>query len=161
MSFDIEKFAEAWRWHNQAGGDDPSRRAAGEVMLSMMAEDVHYDEAMLHLSWHGLDEVQEMLKNAVNWSQDHYHTVVSAHAIDGTYFIEWTMKGKGNIAGGLVEAHDNDYHFRGVSVGRYNQDGLVYYHADYWDILNWFEMSGTFLDGKQSWFMSSDEMLGF
>ncbi len=101
-----------------------------------------------------------MYSTAIGWSVNHFHVPRSFNASNGMYTIEWTMQGQGNNENGLIPPHGNDFEFRGVSIGRYNEDGLVYYHADYWDILNWMEMGGSYPAGRTSWFANVGDAMG-
>jgi hypothetical protein len=157
MPFNLDRWVEAWRYHCQAASDNPEHRAAGESMIAQMAPDALYDEVMLHVSWRGHDEIRGMYETALGWSRGHYHTALSAFAADGSYCIEWKLQGEGNAENGLIPPHENPWEVRGISMGRYGEDGLVQYHADYWDILHWMEQGGYVPPGRDSWFANVDQ----
>jgi hypothetical protein len=128
----LDKYLDAWVKHPLAGGPDGSE--ALKQLVSLMTEDVRYEDVPSHLVWEGHHGVARMCKGAFHLASDLTIDIVS-RVTDGRMFaFESLGTGTNTGAVGSTAATDLPIEIRALSIGSVSSDGLVESHRDYWNI---------------------------
>ena len=128
----LDRYAEAWRSHPQAGG------AGGEealtALLTFMSDDVRYEDVPTGAVFVGHDGIRQMGAGALLMAEDMTFEIGLRVAGAGSYAFETVCRGTNTGAIGPLPGTGAPFVFRGISVGEVSPDGLVTAHRDYWDL---------------------------
>jgi hypothetical protein len=128
----LDRYAEAWRLHPQAGGEGGEN--ALTALLAFMSDDVRYEDVPTGAVFVGHDGVRQMGAGALAMSADMRFDIGLRVAGDGSYAFETVCRGTNTGAIGPLPGTGTPFVFRGISIGEVSETGLVTSHRDYWDL---------------------------
>ena len=111
MSFD-EDYIAAWN-----SGDV-------ETYSKLFAPDGRYTDAVMELTYDGMDEVRRMFNITMMYYQDPQFIHQNGFADDRHYAVEWTS---------ITVVDGKEYTTRVLSIGDLDENGLIVENRDYWN----------------------------
>ena len=111
MSFD-EDYMAAWNT-----GDV-------DTYCKLFAPDGRYTDAVMKLTYDGIDEIRRMFESTMMYYQDPQFIHESGFADDRHYAVEWRS---------ITVVDGTEYETRVVSIGDLDENGLITENRDYWD----------------------------
>ena len=95
------------------------------------AEDVYFNDTFATLN--GIDELVEYLGNTVNMMESAQVKILDVAKSESDYYVRWEMDMEFYAKSKKINSRSI-----GVSQLRFNADGKIIYHQDYWDSANAF-----------------------
>jgi hypothetical protein len=129
---ELDRFIDAWLLHRVAGSPDGSTEL--HRLQQFYSADVRYDDVPTAASFVGHDGIREMCELAHRWASDLEFTVLTRQVNGEMFAIETESRGTNDTPLGVLPATGRTFILKGVSVGRFNQKGLICEQRDHWDL---------------------------
>jgi steroid delta-isomerase-like uncharacterized protein len=114
----------------------------GAVVADLFAVDgTHEDLGMGHLC-KGRDAIEAFVTHG---GSDFYLHLLSEHASEDRYTIEWETEGTHTSSLGGLAPTNLPFRFRGASIGRLDGDGKIVENRDYWNLADLLRQVGLLL----------------
>lgn len=120
--------------------------SAGDVEMAVaaFAPDVHYDESVLHWDLHGRDQVKEHLVPWLTYA-DPKIEVLDGFEVDDRAVAKW--QASGTVTAELPgiwtgEAVGKEFSFTGVTLARFDENGLIREDVEVWNLAALFQQLG-------------------
>lgn len=100
--------------------------ATEENIRALYAESFHFNDTFVIMN-----DIEELVPHMVRTAKNVELTTVDIHEVIKTetdYYLKWTMRMKFTALGKEVDSVS-----MGISQLRFNQEGKVIFHQDYWD----------------------------
>ena len=142
-------FAEAW---GAAWSRDPTS------LMAYYTVDAVYRDVAMGVTAHGREAVARYQRHMSEFIADGEVVFVgSFHASSGFLTAPWTWAGTVAgpirlVGGDLIELPSQRLSVEGVAVCRYDENGLIETHADYWDLASMLAPAGVSLTGARDRF---------
>jgi ketosteroid isomerase-like protein len=95
-----------------------------DAYCALFAPDGRYTDAVMKLTYDGIDEIRRMFTSTMMYYQDPQFIHVSGFADDRHYAVEWTS---------ITIVDGTQYETRVVSIGDLDENGKITENRDYWD----------------------------
>lgn len=108
-------------------------------LLDFFAPEGSYTDVAMGMTYTGRDEIARFHRWMLKFAPDSAIEFSGACAADGRLYLEWTWSGTFDGAlrlanGSAIEATGLEFSVPGVAACRYQPDGKLLSHRDYWDL---------------------------
>ncbi|BBZ75122.1 hypothetical protein MANY_04590 [Mycolicibacterium anyangense] len=110
-----------------------------ELLCEFFAEQGSYTDVAMDATYAGRDGIQRFHRWMLKFSPDSLIVFREPAVSDGRAYYEWTWSGSigGPLrlpGGAYIDATGRDFSVTGIAACRYDADGKLTSHRDYWDI---------------------------
>ena len=128
----LDHYIYAWLLHPVAGTPDGAMEL--RELLAFVSPSIRYEDVPTASVFEGHEGMKAMCELAHQWSPDLTVHVLSRQTDGKMFAFEAESTGTNATAMGDLPATGRKFVLRGVSVGSFDDDGLVVSQRDYWDL---------------------------
>jgi steroid delta-isomerase-like uncharacterized protein len=136
----LDEYIDAWLVHPAAGAAEGGKELT--QLLGLMSSDVRYEDVPSGSVFFGHEGIRDMCTAAYNWSSDVKMNVTSCQTDGSSFAIEVVTSGTNTGPMGNSPATGKAFSHPMASVGKFDSDGLVIAHRDYWDLFSFLGQIG-------------------